>query len=65
MLVNVVELSQKVLQISVSVFFAAQSIVFTGLQDGSLLALLSTTSKTPERATEASILLPLHLFEFI
>lgn len=64
MLVNVVELSQKVLQISVSVFLQLK-IVFTGLQDGSLLALLSTTSKTPERATEASVLLPLHLFEFI
>lgn len=64
MLVNVVELSQKVLQISVSIFLQLK-IVFTGLQDGSLLALLSTTSKTPERATEASVLLPLHLFEFI
>lgn len=64
MLVNVVELSQKVLQISVSIFLQLK-IVFTGLQDGSLLALLSTTSKTPERATEASVLLPLHLFEFL
>lgn len=64
MLVKVVELSQKVLQISVSIFLQLK-IVFTGLQDGSLLALLSTTSKTPERATEASVLLPLHLFEFL